>query len=1001
MIPEVEALAAEGKLSDMMTHWYEIRKQYPLEDHIIAYRLGDFYEMFYDDAKKASKLLGLTLTSRGKNETCAPLAGIPYKATQHFKSLLMQGITVVVVEQLEDPKLAVGRVVKRGVVKILSPGTVISEDLLDSNKNNFLCAIYKDKKDSFGFALVELSNSEFYCREFTTKNDKRPLDMLTTFVSNYKPVECILPIELYKDPEFLETLRQASDMIFKQVPAYPFTYENAYSLLCKQFNSKNLDGFGLKDKPCAVSAAGAIMYFLNETQKTEIANITSIKYLFEKDTMIIDGITQKNLELISNLSNGGSFGSLLSIIDRTLTPMGSRKLKTMILQPLTSVEQIDARLNAVEALFNDPFTRNELRTMLSSVGDVIRTISRINFVGTANARDLVSLKNALAVIPKIQDLLKNMDDPLLKSFGDSIISVDNVYYLIQNSIVDNPPVTIVDGGIIKEGYNPKVDEYRKIIENGNTLFQQYEESLKEQIKVKAGLRIDFNNVLGYFIQVTNGVYKQIENNIPEDWELLSQVAAGMRYSTKTLKEMEVKILEAETSIKELEYTIFHQIRKEVARFSESIKNNADIIGLVDIIANFAEVSFQLNYHRPVINDGNQISIVNGRHPVIEVINKSEPFVPNSLLMDDSDHQVLIITGPNWSGKSTYLRQNALIVLMTQLGCFVPADEANIGIVDRIFTRIGASDDLTRGQSTFLMEMNETANILNYANNKSLVIIDELGRGTSTTDGLAIAQATLEKLHDNGVKTLFSTHFHELIELQLPRVSNYHFKILEDGNKLIFLREITSGGTDKSYGIHVALMAGVPQDVIDRSVALVNQNTGSEIYNISNNKENGSAAENTINGKKTTSKKQNGTIAKENDAKTELKQIQSSIIALKKELTGLEVKKNEEQRIIKQIKSKKEEMESEIASLSQNIQDLKEELGNVKQTQSNKRSEKSKQERNTGKTIQSYLFIPDTKKTGELSEDDQKIFKELKDADINSMTPLDALNFLSDLKKRLK
>ena len=979
MMAEVEKMYNQGKLPEMMCHWYEIRKQYPEEDHIIAYRMGDFYEMFYEDAKKVSKLLGLTLTQRGKGETAHPLAGIPHRATQHFKSLIMQGITVVVVEQLEDPKLATGKIVKRGVVKVLSPGTVIDEDLLDSNKSNYLCAIYKDKKGSYGLALVEVSSSEFYCREFTIKTEKDPLTQLLSFISNYRPVECLLPVELFKDLDFIDNLKQASNMIFKQIPAYPFSYENAYSLLCKQFKAQNLDGFGLKDKECAISAAGAILHFLFETQKTTIDNITNIKYIYEKEFMILDGNTQKNLELVNNMANGGSYGTLLSIIDRTLTPMGTRKLKTMIVQPLTDLGQINARLNAVEWLFNNPFSKNELRTLLSSVGDLNRIISRINFATSANARDLVHLKNALAVIPKIQQILKDMNDPLLNSYGNTIQPVDELYYLINKAIVDSPPISVMEGEIIKPGYDVKVDEYRDIINKGKSWFDQYEETLKNMLKIKTGLKIQFNQVLGYFIQITNTVHKQIESLIPSDWETKQTVSNGVRFTTKTLKEMEVKILEADTSIKDLEYSLFQNVRKEAARYSEIIKTDAEILAMVDIIASFAEVSFQLNYHKPLLNDNGEITIINSRHPVIEVINKSEPFVPNNLVMNNSEHQVLIITGPNWSGKSTYLRQNALIVLMAQLGCFVPADEATIGIVDRIFTRIGASDDLTRGQSTFLMEMNETANIINYATQKSLVIVDELGRGTSTTDGLAISQAVLENLHDRGIKTLFSTHFHELVELKLPRVSNYHFKILEQGHKLIFLRELTKGGTDKSYGIHVALMAGISKEIIDRAFNLVNIYSGEQKYCL------------------------NQSTPPENIdlfQKEQTKNIDDSgrLATLKQEITALENQKMAEQEIIKKILEEKEKLAQEVKLMQETLSNLKSQAQKIKsaaETPSKGKTEKPQ------KTIQSYLFVPEISKSSNNNASElQNLLNELKAQDVNSMTPIEALMFLENLKKKI-
>ncbi|MHA1719164.1 MAG: DNA mismatch repair protein MutS [Promethearchaeota archaeon] len=809
-------LYKSGKMPDMMKHWYSIRKQYPPE-FLLAYRMGDFYEFFYDDAINVSKLLGLTLTKRGSGPSRHPLAGIPHKATQHFKTLVKQGQTVVIVEQLEDPKKAKGKIVKRGVVRVLSPGTIVDDNLLDSNSANYICSVYRDKKN-YGVALIDISSAEFITTEYFGKHAFRSL---LSFIARNNPVECILPQELLADFGFMSQLRENTNMIIKEFSQFQFTYQNAFEILQKQFNVKNLGSFDLEEKELAISAAGALISFIKETQKEEsLDNIQRIRYFHDNSYMFLDVNTQKNLELLRNQNDGGTYGTVFDILDETKTPMGTRLLKTWIVQPLIIKKEIERRLDIVDFFIRNYELRSDLRNFLGQMGDLSRLISRINYSSTVNARNLLQIKRCLEIIKGIRDIFASVTDSLIVPLLSELEDFQEIIDMIQRSIHEQPPVTITEGGIIKDGYNSQVDEYREILNNGKNWILKFEEEEKRKLNISTGLKISYNRVLGYFIQITNNALKSI--SVPSDYIQRQTIKNGVRYETKRLKEMETKILSADENVTDLEYEIFQKIRKEVQKYTVPIQKNAEIISQLDVLSNFAEIANLNNYSKPKIDNNKRIIIKQGRHPVVERINKKEQFVPNDTLMDNDSEQILIITGPNWSGKSTYLRQTALIVLFAQIGSFVPADSAEIGIIDRIFTRIGASDDLIRGQSTFMLEMTEMSQIINYTTDRSLIVIDELGRGTGTADGRAIAQAVIEFLHNYGVKTLFSTHFHQLINLKMPKVHNYHFKIIEkpETKKLIFLRQLTNGGTDKSYGIHVAMMAGLPKSVIDRAFVLM-------------------------------------------------------------------------------------------------------------------------------------------------------------------------------------
>lgn len=808
-----------GNMPQMMKHWYSIRQKYPSE-YLIAYRMGDFYEFFFQDAINVSKLLGLTLTKRGSGQSRHHLAGIPHKATQHFKALVTQGKTVVIVEQLENPSEAkkANRIVKRGVIRILSPGTVIDDELLDSKTSNYIAALYKDKKN-FGISLLEVSSGDFLVIEYYGITDYR---ILWSCLSRFDPVEIVVPSDLYENTKFIKELEENLSIIVKEHAQYQFIYQNAYQSLIDHFQIKNLHGFGLEDKIQAICAAGGILTFIKESQKKEnISNFTQIQYIHDEKYMYLDMSTYRNLELIRNMQNGDTSGTLFSILDQTKTSMGTRLLKEWITQPLINKQEIENRLLIVSYFKENITLRQNLRDIFSKMGDITRLISRINYSSTVNARNLLQLQGGLLMIHETNSLLMNEENTNIQEMIKNLGNFQEIIDLIEISIHKSPPTTITEGNIIRDYYDPRIDEYRDILNNGKQWISKFEENEKTKLGIKAGLKIGYNRVLGYYIQVTNHALSEIGKILPEVYKQRQTLKSAVRYETQSLKEMETKILSAETNLIDLEYEIFQNIRKKVMEYTSIIQKNAVVISKLDILSSFAEVAHNLNYCQPIINQEQRLVISQGRHPVIEQLGV-ERFVPNDLYMDQKEEQILLITGPNWSGKSTYLRQNALIVLMAQIGCFVPATSAEIGIVDRIFTRVGASDDLARGQSTFMLEMNEMAQIINYSTSKSMIIIDELGRGTGTIDGESIAQAVIEYLHDFGVKTLFSTHFHQLTEINLPRVHNFHFKIIEkpESRKLIFLRQLTDGGTDKSYGIHVGMMAGLPQTITDRAFNLM-------------------------------------------------------------------------------------------------------------------------------------------------------------------------------------
>ncbi len=942
------------KLTPMLRHWYSIRKGFPPEN-LIAYRMGDFYEFFYDDAERISKLLGLTLTKRGD----VPLAGIPHHSGHnYFNNLMNLGETLVIVDQLEDPSTVKGRIVKRGVTRILSPGTIIEPNLLQSNKNNYIAAMVKERI-GFGVAFADISTAEFVATEFSYK-EQDPQEKLLSLFSQYDPVELIIPPELKKDERFFIILTDLTKAIIKSYEEHVFLYEEAHALISRHFKISNLKSFGLEDKEMAVQAAGGLLAFLKETQRDVVPNIFKINLIQEKNILHLDYITQRNLELINSLWDRGKDATLYSIFNHTRTPMGARLLKKFILQPLTDIEEINQRLNIVQKFKDDIFLRSDLREELGVIGDLERFINRINFAGRTNARDLINIKNSLEKVPIIKELLEKADIPEISQFIEKIKPFNEIKDLINISIKDNPPITIMEGNIIKDGFNNQVDELRDIIHNGKKYVLAYEQEQKKKWNLTSGLKVGFNNILGYYIEITLRTLKNIKT-IPEEYIERATLKNAKRYTTNRLKELEEKIVNAEEKINDLEYEIFNTIREKVEKETESILKTAKNIAIIDVLTCFAEIAEKYNYCRPLINNKDKIIIKDGRHPVIEQINLDEQFIPNDCYLDNDTDQILIITGPNMAGKSTFLRQVALICIIAQMGCFVPAKSATIGVIDQIFTRIGASDDLARKLSTFMIEMTETAKILNYATPKSLVIIDELGRGTSTSDGQSIAMASLEKLHGLKIKTLFSTHYHQLTEITLPRVRNFHLDIIENNDGSInFVRTLKPGSTDKSYGIHVAKLAGIPDDVIIRAFEILEQREEKDPF--------------------ITAVKEHGEIASSG------KYYDKIINEKKVELDKL----NEE------INNIKDSLSECIEDLSRNQKELERKKNEIEELEVNRSKLSKKKTEKKKRYVQTSLFEPISNKKEILD-----LLNSIKEIDIESDIPDKLKGQLTELKKKIE
>jgi len=950
----------------MMQHWYSVKKKYP--DTILAYRMGDFYEFFYDDAARVSNLLGITLTKRKIGSDSYPLAGIPYHAGSYLNNLINLGETVVIVEQLEDPATVKGRIVKRGVVRILSPGTVIEPDMLKSNENNYICSIVKERK-GFGIAFADLSTGEFVTTEFF-KREQDPLEKILSIFSQYNPVEVIVPTELKKDEHLFLLLTDLNDALIKSYEDYMFNFDEARDLIKRHFNISNLNSFGLENCEMAVQASGGLLAFLKETQRDVIPNLFKINLIREEKVLHLDYITQRNLELVSSLWEKGTDTTLFSIFNQTHTPMGARLLKKIILQPLTDINEINQRINIVQKFKDDVFLRSELREELKVIGDLERFVNRINYSRNSNARDLINLKNSLEKIPKIKNILEKSKIPEVSKFIDNIDEFKEARSVIEVSIKDDAPLTVKEGHLIKTGFNEKIDDLRDILQNGKKYVLDYEKQQKDRWKVNSGFKVGHNNILGYYIQITLKTLRDI-TKIPEEYIERQTLKNAKRYTTKKLKELEEKIVQAEEQINDLEYEVFCTIREKIVKETLKILETAKKIAYIDVLACFAEVAEKYGYCRPKINKEGKIVIKEGRHPVVEQLRLSEKFIPNDCYLDTDNEQVLIITGPNMAGKSTFLRQVALICIIAQMGCFVPAKSATIGVIDQIFTRIGASDDLARKLSTFMIEMTETAKILNFVTKKSLVIIDELGRGTSTSDGQSIALATLEKLHELKAKTLFSTHYHQLTEINLPRIKNYHLDIIEnDDGSINFIRKLQPGSTDKSYGIHIAKLAGIPDDVIIRAFEILDQIEEKDPFK--------------------------ATVEENGNGKLSNKYYDKFIQERKKALESLNLDLDVKQREMNECEAELIKKERELGQKRFEVEKKKEQLTALKdQSEITNKPEIRKKK----VAVQTSFFKPIVLKERAVNENIEEIIKKIEAIDINSMTPIDAMKKLIELKEK--
>jgi len=784
-------------LTPGMKQYQEVKKLHP--DCLVMLRMGDFYEMFYQDAATASRELEITLTSRGKGDKRAPLAGIPFHALEPYLGrLVKKGYKVAIVEQLEDPKLAKG-LVKRGLVRIVTPGTIIESSMLNEKENNYIFALTTFGEE-FALAICDLSTGEF----FTTILDN--VNQLYHEFARYSPSECVIPESLKVNQELLERLK-GYDCFVNSLDDHHFSSERARELLLNHFGLKNLDPFGLEEHKFNIGVSGALLRYLIDTQKNSLSHLKRISLLSSQNKMWLDSSTLRNLELIKNIRDGGDRGTLLGVIDRTTTSMGSRLLKKWIKEPLLNRDAINQRLEGVEELNKKVILREEIVELLGQVYDLERLTSRINY-GNANPRELLSLFHSLFQLPLIKTKLKVMQTPLLKELNE-MSELRETFNLLQQALREDVPLSTREGGIIKSGYNPELDELHSIKYNSKKFLQELEE--KEKQKTGLPLRLGYTKVFGYFFEVT----RRHAESVPSDWIRKQTTVNTERYISEELKLIEEKILGAEEKIFGIEYQLFQELLKKVAEQTVSLQEMAVKIAVLDVLCGLSRVALENNYIKPELVEERVIQIQNGRHPVVERLERN--FIANDVMLGSGE--MMIITGPNMAGKSTLMRQVALIVLMAQMGSFVPADKVVMGVVDRIFTRVGAYDDLSSGQSTFMIEMTETASILNNATENSLIILDEIGRGTSTFDGVSIAWSVAEYIYNHTkAKTLFSTHYHVLNKLaeKFPRMKNYNIAVREVKGEVIFLHKLVPGGTDESYGIHVAKLAGLPSEVLSRA-----------------------------------------------------------------------------------------------------------------------------------------------------------------------------------------
>ena len=801
----------------MMKQYLEMKDRSP--DSILFFRLGDFYEMFFDDAKLASKELDLTLTTRDRNkppEERTPMCGVPYHSCDSYIArLIAKGYKVAICEQTEDPATAKG-LVDRDIIRVVTPGTVMSSSMLEEGKNNFLCAVYADSA-AMGLCLCDLSTGEVFATSFPAGEEA--LDHLENELGRFHPAEAVLSDGAWNLDGLTDFLRDKLDCLCENGGEGRFRYDAALPLVQKQFRE------GLSSLPqgdeAAVQAAGGLLTYLYETQKTDLSHIAVFSYYTAGQFMELDLTARQTLELTGTMRSKEKKGSLLWVLDRTKTAMGGRLMRGWMERPLLSPVQIARRQQAVGDLFEDIITREELTAVLREVTDLERLIGRVVY-GSAGGRDLVALANGLGKLPRIRELLEGCPSALLQSLRAELDDLPQLRDLLGRALVDEPPFSVREGKFIRKGYSPEVDRLWHVIDHGAEMVAELEARTKEETGIK-NMKVRYNKVFGYYIEVA----KSQISLVPQDWVRKQTTVNAERYISQELKELEHTILSAQDQVTALEYQLFCGLKDQVCQHVAQIQASAAAVAQVDVLTSFAAVAAANNYCMPQVDNSSVIRIVEGRHPVVEKMLKGAPFVPNDAHMDEGDDLCAIITGPNMAGKSTYMRQVALIVLMAQMGSFVPAKSAHIGIVDRVFTRIGASDDLSAGQSTFMVEMTEVAQLLKSATRKSLLILDEIGRGTSTYDGMAIARAVLEYCADKkrlGCKTLFATHYHELtvLEGQIPGVKNYNIAAKKRGNDLIFLRKIVRGGADQSYGIEVAKLAGVPDRVIKRARAILEE-----------------------------------------------------------------------------------------------------------------------------------------------------------------------------------
>jgi DNA mismatch repair protein MutS len=806
-------------MTPMMLQYVETKKKY--SDCILFYRLGDFYEMFFEDAKTVSKELELTLTGKDCGlEERAPMCGIPYHAVDGYLTrLVSRGYKVAICEQMEDPKLAKG-LVKREVTRIVTPGTNLNVQSLEESKNNYImCITYF--QNNIGISVADVTTGDFYMTE--VDGTSKLMDELY----KYMPTEIICNDAFVMSGFDIDDLKNRLKMVVYPLEPWYFDEDGCRKCLMEHFKVNTLQGLGIEDFPSGVIASGALMQYLLETQKTELSHINHITPYLASRFMLLDSSTRRNLELTETLREKQKRGSLLWVLDKTKTAMGARQLRNDIEQPLINIDDINDRLDAIEQLCKASVSRDEIREYLNPIYDLERLLGKVSYK-SANPRDLIAFANSMEMLPHIKTVLKEFDSKLLKEVNEQIDGLEDLYSLIKNSICDEPPLLIREGGIIKEGFDEDIDHLRHAKTDGKNWLAQLEEDDRERTGIK-NLKIKYNKVFGYYFEVTNS----FKNMVPDDYVRKQTLVNAERYTTPRLKELEDTILNAEDKLNTLEYDMFCKIRDDIAAQLERIQITAKAIARLDVFASLSIVAEQNHYVRPTLNEKGVIDIKDGRHPVVEKMIDHDMFVANDTYLNNGNHCISVITGPNMAGKSTYMRQSALIVLMAQIGSFVPAKSADIGIVDRIFTRVGASDDLASGQSTFMVEMNEVANILRNATPKSLLVLDEIGRGTSTFDGLSIAWAVIEHISNKkilGAKTLFATHYHELTELEgkMSNVNNYCIAVKEKGDDIVFLRKIIKGGADRSYGIQVAKLAGVPDMVIDRAKEIAEQLSDNDI-----------------------------------------------------------------------------------------------------------------------------------------------------------------------------